>query len=192
MLRITDFVQIEHNSKSGVSFVYTCTCYNGRTVPESSAKNTRAPFTGLYDIVALAASAGGLDALRHILNELPSDLPAALVAVQHLDPNHPSMLAPILARTTELVVKEAEQSDVLVPGLVLIAPPNRHLLVNADGSILLTQSELVRFVRPSAYILFESQRRQGNQKSGRRCDCSEYRDGAIYEHARSGLSDRCR
>ena len=41
-------------------------------------------------------------------------------------------------------------------GLAFIAPPNRHLLVNADGSLSLTQTELVHFVRPSADLLFES------------------------------------
>jgi hypothetical protein len=65
-------------------------------------------------------------------------------------------MADILSRRTALEVKEAEQGDQLRPGTVHIAPPNRHLLVNPDGTLSLTQSELVHFVRPSADLLFES------------------------------------
>src|SRR5438309_6649210 len=109
-----------------------------------------------FDVVALASSAGGLNALSLILSELPSDFPAALVVIQHLDPRHRSLMADILARRTQLKVKEAEPGDQLVPGAVLIAPPNRHLLVNADATVSLTQTELVHFLRPSADLLFES------------------------------------
>ena len=65
-------------------------------------------------------------------------------------------MADILSRRTQLKVKQAEESDFLQAGTVYIAPPDRHLLVNQDGSLSLTQSELVHFVRPSADLLFES------------------------------------
>jgi two-component system chemotaxis response regulator CheB len=109
-----------------------------------------------FDVIALAASAGGLAALSHILAALPADFPAAMVIVQHLDPRHRSLMADILSRRTRLQVKQAEEGDRLYPATVYIAPPNRHLLVNPDGSLSLTQSELVHFVRPSADLLFES------------------------------------
>jgi two-component system, chemotaxis family, protein-glutamate methylesterase/glutaminase len=109
-----------------------------------------------FDVVAIAASAGGLKALSEILAALPADFPAAVAVVQHVDPRHRSLMAAILDRRTALAVKEAEEGDQLRPGVVFIAPPNRHLLVNADGTISLTSSELVHFVRPSADLLFES------------------------------------
>ncbi|MBI3107211.1 MAG: chemotaxis protein CheB [Candidatus Rokubacteria bacterium] len=109
-----------------------------------------------FDVVALAASAGGLQALSKILAELPADFPAATVIVQHLDPRHRSLMAEIFSRRTSLKVKEAEEGDRLLPGGVFTAPPNRHLLVNPDGTLSLSQSELVHFVRPSADLLFES------------------------------------
>jgi len=112
--------------------------------------------TSPFEVVALAASAGGLNALTHVLAALPEDFPAALVVVQHLDRRHRSVMADILRRRTRLAVKEAALGDQLAVGRVLIAPPDRHLLVNADGSISLTQTELVHFVRPSADLLFES------------------------------------
>ena len=109
-----------------------------------------------FDLVSLAASAGGLKALSEVLSHLPDNFPAAIVIVQHLDPRHRSLMADILSRRTPLTVKEAREGDCLSPGTVYIAPPNRHLLVNPDGTLSLSQSELVHFVRPSADLLFDS------------------------------------
>ncbi|MBD2388501.1 chemotaxis protein CheB [Cylindrospermum sp. FACHB-282] len=109
-----------------------------------------------YDTVALAASAGGLTALTEVVSTLPADFAAAIVVVQHLDPRHRSLMAEILSRRTGLNVKQAEEGDLLAPGTVYIAPPNNHLLVNSDGTLSLSQSELVHFLRPSADLLFES------------------------------------
>ncbi len=111
---------------------------------------------GAFDVVAIAASAGGLNALGLVLSGLPEYFPAAVLVVQHLDPRHPSFLADILKRRTALQVKEAEEGERLRLGTVFIAPPNRHLLVNPDGTLALTQTELVHFVRPSADLMFES------------------------------------
>jgi two-component system, chemotaxis family, protein-glutamate methylesterase/glutaminase len=108
-----------------------------------------------FDVVAMAASAGGLAALNRVLGELPGDFPAAIVVVQHLDPRHPSMMAEILSRRARLQVKQAVEGDLVRPGMVYIAPPDRHLLVN-PGTLSLSQTELVHFVRPSADLLFES------------------------------------
>ena len=109
-----------------------------------------------FDVIALAASAGGLTALSQVLAGLPADFPASLVIVQHLDPRHRSLMAEILGRRTELHVRQAEEDDRLEPGIVFLAPPDRHLLVNLDSTLTLTQTELVHFVRPSADLLFES------------------------------------
>jgi two-component system, chemotaxis family, protein-glutamate methylesterase/glutaminase len=109
-----------------------------------------------FDVVAIAASAGGLKALIDVLGALPAEFPAAIAVVQHVDPRHRSLMADILTRRTPLTVKEAADGDRLRPATVFIAPPNRHLLVNADGTLSLTSTELVHFVRPSADLLFES------------------------------------
>jgi len=115
------------------------------------------PFAGAaFDVVALASSAGGIAALSEILGSLPGDFPAAIVVVQHLDPRHRSLMADILRRRTALNVAQAAEGDYIRAGTVYIAPPDRHLLVNANGTLSLSHSELVHFVRPSADLLFES------------------------------------
>jgi two-component system chemotaxis response regulator CheB len=107
-------------------------------------------------VVALASSAGGIAALSEVLGSLPGDFPAAIVVVQHLDPRHRSLMADILRRRTALDVVQASEGDHIRPGTAYIAPPDQHLLVNANGTLSLSHSELVHFVRPSADLLFES------------------------------------
>ncbi|MEA5602860.1 chemotaxis protein CheB [Nostoc sp. UHCC 0252] len=109
-----------------------------------------------FDIVAIAASAGGLTALIKLLSALPAEFPAAIAIVQHLAPAHPSLMAEILNRRTDITVKQAKEGDNLTPGTAYIAPPNRHLLVKDDGTLSLSQSKLVHFLRPAADLLFES------------------------------------
>ncbi|YAF97626.1 MAG: chemotaxis protein CheB [Nodularia sp. CChRGM 3473] len=109
-----------------------------------------------FDIVAIASSVGGLSALREILSTLPGKFTAAIAVVQHLAPQHRSLMSEILARRTALKVKQAKNGDSLTPGTVYIAPPDHHLLVNSNGILSLSQSELVHFLRPSADLLFES------------------------------------
>lgn len=114
------------------------------------------PTTQVFDIVALAASAGGLSALSEVLSGLPAEFPATIVVVQHLYPKSLSHMAAILCRRTCLQAKQAQEGDSLKPGTIYIAPPDYHLLVNPNCTISLSQSELVQFVRPSADLLFES------------------------------------
>jgi two-component system, chemotaxis family, protein-glutamate methylesterase/glutaminase len=109
-----------------------------------------------FDLVAIATSAGGLRALTEVLSGLTADLPASIAVVQHLDPRHRSLMADILNRQSRLPIKQAEEGDRVQPGAVFIAPPDRHLLVNVDGTLSLSRTELVHFVRPSADLLFES------------------------------------
>jgi len=107
-------------------------------------------------VVALVGSAGGLRGFTQVLEQLPVDFEAAIVVVLHLQAAHPSMLAQILARSSRLPVKQAEAGDVLEPGHVYVAPPDVHLLVAADGTMLLDDRPPIHFLRPSADMLLES------------------------------------
>jgi len=109
-----------------------------------------------FDIVAIAASAGGIPALTHVISELPAGFPARVVVVQHLDPRHRSLMPQIFARRSRLPVVQAAHGMEIEPGHVYLAPPDHHLLINRDDTATLTHTELVNFVRPSADLLFES------------------------------------
>jgi two-component system chemotaxis response regulator CheB len=118
--------------------------------------NSGQPDRAATDAVLVAASAGGLSALTAVLSELPANFPAGVAIVQHIEPHHRSMLAEILGRSCALPVTQATDGQRFEPGVVHVAPPDHHLLVDADGSLSLTRTELVHFVRPSADLLFES------------------------------------
>lgn len=108
------------------------------------------------NVVAMAASLGGLRAISTILSALPADFPAAITVVQHRSTQHRCYMAEILDCRTPLTVLRAKAGDQLRPRTVYIAPPNKHLLVNRDSTLSLSDSEKVNFVRPSADLLFES------------------------------------
>jgi two-component system, chemotaxis family, protein-glutamate methylesterase/glutaminase len=109
-----------------------------------------------YAVVAIAASAGGISALGRVLGSLPSRFPVPVLVVQHLDPRHRTVIAEVLGRRAKLPVRLASDGEKAEAGTIYVAPPNYHLLVGADGVLMLSSSELVHFLRPSADLLFES------------------------------------
>jgi two-component system chemotaxis response regulator CheB len=116
------------------------------TAGESSVVSAEVP----YSIVAIAASAGGITALGRVLSGLPEGFPVPVVVVQHLDPRHRTIIADVLGRRAQMPVMLAEDHQHAQPGRVYVAPPNYHLLVETGGTLRLTSSELVHFVRPSS------------------------------------------
>ena len=109
-----------------------------------------------YNVVAIASSTGGLKAISQILSALPADFPAAITIVQHMYPECRSHMAQILSRSTTLRVKQAESGEVLRPGTVYTPVPNKHLLVNPNATLSLSDAPKVNFVRPAANKLFAS------------------------------------
>ena len=109
-----------------------------------------------YGIVVVGASAGGINALARLVEGLPTDLPAAVFVVQHLEAGaEKSRLPEILAHHTRMAVTRARDRDVIAPGRIYVAEPGRHLRIK-DGTIRLDKGEPVRFVRPSVDVLFTS------------------------------------
>lgn len=107
-------------------------------------------------VVGLAASAGGLAALTEVLSALPADFGAPVLVLQHLQPGHRSWLSEILDRRVALPVEQVQGGERLEAGRVYVAPPGLHLLVTPDGLLSLSDLARVRFVRPSADLLFAS------------------------------------
>jgi two-component system, chemotaxis family, protein-glutamate methylesterase/glutaminase len=106
--------------------------------------------------VVVASSAGGLVALLGVLPLLPATFPAPVICVQHVSPRQPSYLADILGRRTMLKVAVVTPGARPQTGLVLLAPPDRHAIVETDGSMGLWDGPPVNHVRPSADLLFSS------------------------------------
>jgi two-component system, chemotaxis family, protein-glutamate methylesterase/glutaminase len=88
------------------------------------------------DVVAIGASAGGLRPLRAVIAGLPEDFPASVLVVMHVSATGTSVLPQILGRATRLEVVGAEDGIALTPGRVIVARPDRHLLVDDDHVLL--------------------------------------------------------
>ena len=104
----------------------------------------------------VAASAGGIDALRALLAALPRDFPAPIIVLIHLVASHPSVLQNILARATPLPVEWATAGAHLEDGHVYVAPPALHSIFGAQGELELDSGPPVHFVRPAADRLLAS------------------------------------
>lgn len=114
------------------------------------------PPAARYDAVVVGVSAGGLNALRTILPALPADFPAAVIVCQHLGPQADDFIARFLDEISAIHVKEAEEKEPILPGVVYFAPPNYHLLVEEDRTLSLSCEARVCFARPSIDVLFET------------------------------------
>ena len=103
-------------------------------------------------ILAIGTSTGGPRALQEVLTRLPGSLPCPSIVVQHMPPGFTKSLADRLNSICELTVKEAEDSDRLVPGIVLVAPGDHHLTVRKEGSnvfVKLNKDPAIGGLRPA-------------------------------------------
>jgi two-component system chemotaxis response regulator CheB len=108
------------------------------------------------ELIAIGTSLGGLNALLAVVRQLPRDLPAAIVVVQHRGVSHDTGLVDLLQQSTALSVVEAEDKTALTPGTLFVAPADYHLLVENRESLALSTDAPVRCARPSIDVLFES------------------------------------
>jgi two-component system, chemotaxis family, protein-glutamate methylesterase/glutaminase len=108
------------------------------------------------DAVVMGASAGGVEALAVLLPALPASFRPALLIVQHLPRERPSLLVDIFGRRCAVPVREAEDKEPVEPGTVYFAPPDYHMLVEKSRQIALSTDEPLNYSRPSIDVLFES------------------------------------
>jgi two-component system CheB/CheR fusion protein len=99
-------------------------------------------------VIGIGASAGGLEAFQNFLMAAPSDGGFAYVLVQHLDPNHESMLAELLSRRTPMPVRQVSDGMVVEPNNVYLIPPNASLTIEHARLRLSDFSEPRGFRRP--------------------------------------------
>jgi two-component system, chemotaxis family, CheB/CheR fusion protein len=100
------------------------------------------PVEAPFPIVGVAASAGGLEAFIQLLSHLPVDTGMAFVLIQHLSPNHESLLTEILARATRLPVHEVQHGVKVEPNQVYVIPPNTKMVLS-QGILQLSPREKV-------------------------------------------------
>ena len=121
----------------------------------SSRKRAVATGETKFPVAAIGASAGGLEAFRTLLAALPDKTGMALILVQHLDPNHTSMMVELLSQHTAMRVLEARDDMRLEPDHVYIIPPGRYLAVRS-GALRLSRPREGQAVRLSFDFLLHA------------------------------------
>ena len=110
---------------------------------DESGLPVRAPNRASFPIVAIGASAGGLEAFSNLLRALPSEPGLALVFIPHLDPTHESAMVELLARTTRLPVHQAAENVKVECNAVYVLPPNCDMTIS-DGILHLSRRDVGR------------------------------------------------
>jgi len=108
------------------------------------------------DIVAIGASAGGLEALQHLTSKLPASFDAAVLVTLHLAEDFASGLDRILTRSGSLPARFAERGEKIEPRQIYIAPPRRHLLLTGDQELELGHGPRENNARPAIDPMFRS------------------------------------
>jgi two-component system, chemotaxis family, protein-glutamate methylesterase/glutaminase len=108
------------------------------------------------ELVTVAASAGGIQAMQQVLAALPADFPAPVVLVQHRSFHTPDLLPRVLGRWSHMPVSPARAGQRLSPGVVYVAPADKHLVICADRTFGVTNGRKIHHLRSSADPLFQS------------------------------------
>ena len=96
-------------------------------------------------IIVIGASAGGIAAIKELLNNLPKDINASILIAIHLSPDHKTLLDAILERDSGFVVQLAQNGDLLLPGIIHLIPPSKNLEVKAGRIHISDQVRLKKF-----------------------------------------------
>jgi len=82
-----------------------------------------------YYLIGIGASAGGLDAIKQLISQLPPDFRHSLVIVQHISPDYKSLMSEILGRETSLPVHEVTDNMAVEPGQIYLIPPRSNIVI---------------------------------------------------------------
>jgi two-component system, chemotaxis family, protein-glutamate methylesterase/glutaminase len=109
-----------------------------------------------YKAIVIGTSAGGLFALSTLLSALPTAFPLPVLVVQHRSRDQRDLLEELLQTKCRVRIKQADEKEPVQGGTVYVAPPDYHLLVEADETLSLSCDDRVLYSRPSIDVLFES------------------------------------
>ncbi|MQT33961.1 MULTISPECIES: chemotaxis-specific protein-glutamate methyltransferase CheB, partial [Pseudomonas] len=133
-----------------------------RTTPIASraapapAAHSPAPKRKPYKLVAIGTSTGGPVALQRVLTQLPGNFPAPIVLVQHMPAAFTKAFAERLDKLCRISVKEAEDGDTLRPGLALLAPGGKQMMIDGRGTVRILPGDERLNYKPSVDITFGS------------------------------------
>src|SRR6266508_6826736 len=119
-----------------------------------------------FPVVGIGASAGGIEAVKQVLQALPADTGMAFVLVQHLDPTHASMLTEILSRATTMPVSEVTDQVAVEPNHVYVIPPGTNMVISQGILRLVPREERPGQPRAVDHFLRSLAEDQGHKAIG--------------------------
>lgn len=129
-----------------------------------SSNSGPAPKRKSYRLVAIGTSTGGPVALQRVLTQLPANFPAPLVLIQHMPAAFTKAFAERLDKLCRISVKEAEDGDQLRPGLALLAPGGKQMMVDPRGTVRILPGDERLNYKPCVDITFGSAAKAFNDK----------------------------
>lgn len=100
-------------------------------------------------LIGIGSSAGGLEAIRQLVSALPNDLPVSYVVVQHMSPHHKSLMTSLVARETNLEVRDVTDDIIPEANVIYITPPNHDIILKEGALRLVEPSPEVASPKPS-------------------------------------------
>ncbi|MET3454149.1 protein-glutamate methylesterase/protein-glutamine glutaminase [Pseudomonas kilonensis] len=125
-----------------------------RSAPASAS--SPAPKRKAYKLVAIGTSTGGPVALQRVLTQLPANFPAPIVLIQHMPAAFTKAFAERLDKLCNINVKEAEDGDILRPGLALLAPGGKQMMIDGRGAVKILPGDERLNYKPCVDITFGS------------------------------------
>ncbi|MBG8561544.1 chemotaxis response regulator protein-glutamate methylesterase [Pseudomonas qingdaonensis] len=122
----------------------------------AAAPSSPAPKRKAYKLLAIGTSTGGPVALQRVLTQLPANFPAPIVLIQHMPAAFTKAFAERLDKLCRISVKEAEDGDVLRPGLALLAPGGKQMMVDGRGTVKILPGDERLNYKPCVDITFGS------------------------------------
>lgn len=107
-------------------------------------------------LLAIGGSAGSLSMVLKIIPLLKKEVNLSVIIIFHRKPSEETILLNVLSTRTTYMVKEADDKDDILPGMIYVAPADYHVLIEKDKTIALDDSEKINYSRPSIDVTFES------------------------------------
>ena len=146
------------SARGTASTLATAAPRTGATAPAPAAPAARspAPKRKAYKLVAIGTSTGGPVALQRVLTQLPANFPAPIVLIQHMPAAFTKAFADRLDKLCRIRVKEAEDGDVLRPGLALLAPGGKQMMIDGRGAVRILPGDDRLNYKPCVDVTFGS------------------------------------
>jgi two-component system chemotaxis response regulator CheB len=109
-----------------------------------------------YKAIVIGVSTGGIKALKTILSVLPSEFALSVIIAMHRHKDTDGYLELSLDKECKMHVKQADEKEEIKAGVVYVAPPNYHLLIEDDSTFSMSVEGAVNYARPSVDVVFES------------------------------------